>query len=483
MSFVFRKGGNNIKIDQEDMDPLRIKEWFKRPYSVTVTTVLIFILILYRGWLYIGNWIENVLVNGLVPGDVTFIKALTFILILLTANIIHMVLSRQVALLRTVEDQEQKLILSEMKFQSFIDNVHDVAVQGFGPDCTVHYWNCASEKMYGYSKSEATGKKMTELIVPAEGKSELDNIIVSAQNEKNYTNAFETTFLTKDKRKIPVFSSYSAVPVAEDQLEIFSMEIDLTERKTMEKVLKEAKELAEASNNAKSRFLASMSHEIRTPLNSIIGFSDILADEGLEPLSEKQKRYAQNISTSGHHLLGIINNILDISKAEAGKMELQYESISVSSIVHDVAESLKPSTDVRNISINVDTEPEDCTIEADSGKLKQILYNLIGNSVKFSSDSGNIVIRCRIVEDYVHFEVEDDGIGIKEQDLDRLFRPFSQIDTSSAGRYKGTGLGLSLVKELVGLHGGEVWVRSEYGKYSVFGFSIPVRRQNDEETA
>ncbi len=135
-----------MKSDQEDMDPLRLKEWFSKPYSVAVTTILLFLLVFYRAWLYIANWLESVLVNGLTPGDVTFIKALTFILVLLTANIFHMILSRQVGLLRTVEDQEKKLFLCELKFQNFIDNVPDVAVQGFDPDCTVIYWNTASEK-------------------------------------------------------------------------------------------------------------------------------------------------------------------------------------------------------------------------------------------------------------------------------------------------------------------------------------------------
>ncbi|WMW22837.1 ATP-binding protein [Methanolobus mangrovi] len=465
-----------IKSDQKDMDPLRIKEWFKRPYSVTVTTLLIFVLVLYQAWLYTGNWLENILVNGLIPGDVTFIKALTFILILLTANIVHMIISRQVALSRTVEDQENKLHLYEAKFQSFIDNVPAVAVQGFDSNHTVHYWNLASEKMYGYSKKEAIGKKMTELIVPAESRDEFDRIVVSTQDENNYTNTFETTFLNKNGNEVPVFSSYSGVPVAEDKLEIFSMEIDLTERKRMEKALKGAKELAEASSHAKSKFLASMSHEIRTPLNSIIGFSDILANESLEPLSDKQKRYAHNISTSGHHLLGIINDILDISKTEAGKMELEYEKISVPSIINDIAEKMRPSTNVRNILIDVIIEQEIEMVEADSGKLKQILYNLVGNAVKFTRDNGNIIIRCKAVEDMVHIEVEDDGIGIKEHDINKLFKPFSQIDAPSMSKYRGTGLGLSLVKELVELHSGDVWVRSEYGKYSIFGFSIPMHQ-------
>ncbi|KKH99546.1 hypothetical protein EO95_06835 [Methanosarcina sp. 1.H.T.1A.1] len=468
-----------MKSDQEDMDPLRLKEWFAKPYSVAVTTILLFFLVLYRAWLYIANWLESVLVNGLTPGDVTFIKALTFILVLLIANIVYMVLNRQVGLLRTVKVQEKKLYLCELKFQNFIDNVPEVAVQGFDPDCTVIYWNIASEKMYGYPKNEAMGKKLTELIVPYENKNDFLKIIGSMQKDRTYVSASESTFLTKKEEKIPVFSSYSAVQVPEDQFEIFSMEIDLTERKRMEHTLLEAKELAEASNTAKSKFLAGMSHEIRTPLNAIIGFSDLLIENFAGPLNEKQMKYAKNISISGRHLLGLINDILDLSKAEAGKMELQYEKVSVPLIVREITEVMRPAASGRGITISTDIEHDVGILEADSGKLKQILYNLIGNANKFSIEGGNITVRVRVVEEFMQFEVEDEGIGIKEEDLPKLFKPFSQVEGPTE-RYtekkpEGTGLGLSLVKKLVELHGGDVWVKSEYGKYSIFGFSLPLQ--------
>ena len=471
-----------MKTDQEDMDPLRLKGWFAKPYSVAVTTILIFYLVLYQAWLYIANWLEVVHLNGLAPGDVTFIKALTFILVLLVANIIYMALSRQVDLLRTVKDQKIKLFLYEKKFQIFIDNVPEVAVQGFDPNCNVLYWNTASEKMYGFSKNEALGKKMTELIVPVENKTNFLKIIASMQKDRNYVNVTENTFLTKEGGNIPVFSSYSAVRIPEDRLEIFSMEMDLSERKRMEETLMEAKELAEASNVAKSRFLANMSHEIRTPLNAIIGFSDLLYDNFAGPLNEKQMKYAKNISVSGKHLLGIINDILDLSKAEAGKMELQYENIPVPGIVQEIVEVMRSSVSDRGITINTSIEDDVGMVEADSGKLKQILYNLVGNAGKFSIDGGNITIRCRIIEGFIHFEVEDEGIGIKEEDLQKLFKPFSQLDESTERKYEGTGLGLSLVKKLVELHGGDFWVKSEYGKYSIFGFSLPLQPPDSIKT-
>lgn len=465
-----------MKNDHEDMDPLRLKKWFAKPYSVTVTTILFFILVLYRAWLYIANWLESVLVNGLTPGDVIFIKALTFILVLLIANIVYMVLSKQVGLLRTVEKQEKKIYLCELKFRNFIDNVPDVAVQGFDPDCTVIYWNRASEKMYGFPKNEAIGKKMPGLIVPCEKKDDFFKIVGSMQKDRTYVSASESTFITKEREEIPVFSSYSAVQIPEDKLEIFSMEIDLTERKKMEQILLEAKEFAEASNTAKSNFLAGMSHEIRTPLNAIIGFSDLLIHSYAGPLNEKQMKYAKNISISGKHLLSLINDILDLSKAEAGKLELQYEEVSIPLIIREIVEVMRPSASSRGVTIGTDIERDVDMVDADSGKLKQILYNLLGNASKFSVDGGNITIRSRIVERFVQFEIEDEGIGIKEEDLPKLFKPFSQVDGSPEMKYEGTGLGLSLVKKLVELHGGDIWVKSEYGKYSLFGFSLPLQR-------
>jgi PAS domain S-box-containing protein len=458
---------------KDDMDPLRLKEWFSKPYSIAVTTLLLFFLVLYRAWLYIGNWLENVLVNGLVPGDVTFIKALSFIIILLIANITYMVLSKQVGLLRTVHDQEQKLNFYETKFQNFIDNVPDVAVQGFDSGCNIRYWNSASENMFGYLRDEALGKKLTELIVPDENKSELFDLINSVQEDKDQVNALETTLSTKNGENIPVFSSCYAVELSDGELEIFSMEIDLTERKKMENALLEAKELAESSNEAKSRFLANMSHEIRTPLNAIMGFSDMLHGGFAGPLNEKQTGYAKNISVSGQHLLGLINNILDLSKAESGKMQLQSEKIQPGSMLQEVIEVMTPIAKSRKITIDTNIDPNITMIEADGGKLKQIMYNLIGNAIKFSHEGGIIDIRINAVRNSIHFEVEDKGIGIKKEDLDKLFKPFSQLDQSTTKEYEGTGLGLSLVRKLTELHGGEVWVQSEYGKYSIFAFSIP----------
>jgi len=459
--------------EYEDEDPLRIKEWFKRSYSVPVTIVLFFLLFLYPAWLYVIDWFQYIIVNGLSSADLSFIKALSFILVLMSANISYMVLSKNVSLSRTIEKQDIELQINDNKFRKFIDDIPNVAIQGFDIHLIVHYWNSASEKMYGYSKEEAIGQKMTDLVVTTDNGKELSEMINSAIADPKFERFNETTFVTKSKRSIPVLSSYSNVLLPGTQLSIFSMEIDLTERKMMEEDLIISKDMAEASNIAKSKFLANVSHELRTPLNSIIGFSDLLANGYTGHLDEKQVKYAENISASGKHLLSLINDILDISKAEAGKMELHYEKVNLRLLLLEISEFMRVSASRKGITISTMIEPDVGIVEVDTGKLKQILYNLVGNAIKFSNENGVITIKALIDKGFLEIEVEDSGIGIKEEDMDKLFKPFSQINSFSQKQHSGTGLGLSLVKKLVELHGGKTWVRSEYGKFSIFGFSIP----------
>ena len=232
-------------------------------------------------------------------------------------------------------------------------------------------------------------------------------------------------------------------------------------------------ELAAASKT-KSEFLANMSHELRTPLNSIIGFSEILHDATFGALNEKQSRYVSNILTSGKHLLGLINDILDLSKVEAGKMELQYEEFNVPDAINEVNTVTAPLAAKKNIVIETNIGPELTTIVADKGKIKQVFYNLISNATKFTPKKGSVNINGQRVGDMAQFEVKDTGIGISKDDQKKLFRSFMQLDASTSREYNGTGLGLVLVKRFVEQHGGEVRLESEPGKGSSFIFTIPI---------
>jgi PAS domain S-box-containing protein len=249
---------------------------------------------------------------------------------------------------------------------------------------------------------------------------------------------------------------------------------DITEMKEIEGSLREANVIAETSNRTKSEFLANMSHELRTPLNSVIGFSEVLLEGNSGSLNERQTRYLKNISKSGKHLLTIINDILDISKIESGKMHLYKENISVKNLLEDMFSSMQPLAAEKEIVMKVSFGPDLSYIQADKGKIKQVLYNLIGNALKFTEHGGFVTISAKVNGDMVYISVEDTGIGISRMDQEKLFKPFTQIDSSISRKYEGTGLGLALSKELVVLHGGKIWVVSEPGKGSAFTFSIPV---------
>lgn len=233
------------------------------------------------------------------------------------------------------------------------------------------------------------------------------------------------------------------------------------------------RELAAASR-MKSEFLANMSHELRTPLNSIIGFSEVLHDETFGPLNEKQLKYTGNILTSGKHLLGLINHVLDLSKVEAGKMELFYEDFSISAVFDEVLAVTAPMVSMKNIVMETKINPELTTIKADKNKFKQILLNFLGNSIKFTPEGGSTTIEAHRVDDMAQISIIDTGIGISQEDQKKLFQPFKQLDSSTSRKYEGTGLGLALVKRFVELHGGKVWVESELGKGSTFIFTIPI---------
>ncbi|MBA4422729.1 MAG: hypothetical protein C0390_06445 [Syntrophus sp. (in: bacteria)] len=245
-----------------------------------------------------------------------------------------------------------------------------------------------------------------------------------------------------------------------------------------------AVQAAEDANRAKSDFLGNMSHELRTPLNAIIGFSEVLEDGLYGDLNDRQKIYVDNISNSGRHLLSLINDILDLSKVEAGKMEFDVSRFPIRAVLDSSVVMLKEKALKHGIALSVEIEPDaDIHVEADERKIKQILFNLLSNAVKFTPDGGRVTVRARLAavengsEEQRMLEVciEDTGIGIKEEDLPKLFGEFTQLHQSVLTKeYEGTGLGLALTKRLVELHHGRIWVESEYGKGSRFYFTLPV---------
>jgi signal transduction histidine kinase len=233
-----------------------------------------------------------------------------------------------------------------------------------------------------------------------------------------------------------------------------------------------AKERAEAAGRAKSDFLSSMSHELRTPLNGIIGFAEFMIDGKPGPLNPKQKEYLGDVLASGRHLLQLINDLLDLSKVEAGKMRLYPEAFRIADAIEEVCAVMKPLAQPKNITITAIIEPPLDVATLDEQKFKQVLYNLLSNAVKFTGAGGRVSISAA-PRDASHFAltVADSGIGIKAEDMARLFTDFEQLD--EARTHGGTGLGLALTRKLVELHGGSITVASEFGKGSAFTVVLP----------
>jgi PAS domain S-box-containing protein len=269
---------------------------------------------------------------------------------------------------------------------------------------------------------------------------------------------------------------------------VFAAARDITERKRLEQSLQEKNVALEHASHMKSEFLANMSHELRTPLNAIIGFSEVLKDGLLGELLVQQQDYVNDIFKSGTHLLSLINDILDLSKVEAGKMTLDLEQLEVATLVQESMLVVREKALVHHIAVVIDV-PDTLagfgTIWLDARKVKQILYNLLSNAVKFTPDGGTLTLRARRVESaavpggsyphYLELMVRDTGIGISTADQERLFRPFSQIDSSLARRYQGTGLGLVMVQHLAVLHGGKVALHSVQGQGATFTVWLPWR--------
>ncbi|WP_333788394.1 PAS domain S-box protein [Methanomethylovorans sp.] len=373
---------------------------------------------------------------------------------------------------QTEERAAQKALMeSESRFRQLVENAPEaIFVQTNG--CFA-YVNPAALRLFGVdSASQLIGQPVMERFHPDFRDIVRERIHLLNDMCEEVPN-IEEIYLRLDGTPFNV--EVSAVPITYDGLNgslVFFR--DITERKQVERALIRAKMVSDEANRSKTEFLANTSHELKTPLNSIIGFSELMLAGELGNISEQQKKYIGTILESGYLLLNIINRILDISSINYGRMDLSYVKFNLCDAIQDTCAMMQAAANRKSIELIVDIDPQINEINADIIKFKEVVYNLVDNSVKFTPYGGFVIITATQNESHVKISVADNGIGIAKENIERIFDPFYQVDSSTTRRYSGTGLGLALINQLVKMHGGNIWVESEPGKGSTFTFTIPI---------
>jgi PAS domain S-box-containing protein len=353
------------------------------------------------------------------------------------------------------------------RFDAFFDAAPDamIVVDGGG---TIVLANALAESLFGYTRDELIGGSI-ELLVPMRLRgthSHHRDQYARDPHPRPIHAGLDLFGRRKDGAEFPAEISLS--PLETDRgLLVISAVRDVTDRRRLEDDIRR-------QSRMKSEFLANMSHELRTPLNSIVGFAELMHDGRVGPMAAEHVEYLGDILASARHLLQLINDILDLSKIESGKMEFFPEPIDVGAIVEQLCDLLRMQSETKHIHLETRVDAGLTGVVLDSAKLKQVLYNFLSNALKFTADGGRVSVRASVenAEEF-RLEVEDDGVGIRREDLPQLFVEFHQLDTGAGKRYQGSGLGLALTKRIVEAQGGRVGVESEPGRGSRFYAILP----------
>ena len=441
-------------------------------------------------------WVKGV---GIVAGVVLFMSLLG-----------SFVLKHQVNT-RTRELRQVNRVLrdSEQKYRDLVMLANSIILR-WSHDGRINFLNEFGQRFFGYTETEILGRYVLGTILPENESTGrnlgplMDKILTDTKKfERNinenirrngervwidWTNKVVLDEQGQIKEILSVGSDITARKQAEEQIRRLNDELrqytQVLEQRVAERTaeLVIAKDRAESANRVKSAFLASMSHELRTPLNSIIGFTGIILNELAGPLNLEQKKQLKMVKGSSHHLLNLINDVLDISKIEAGELEISCEKFSMRNVVNQVAESLMPLAEQKGLSFSVEISPEVDMLSGDERHIRQVLINLANNAIKFT-EKGAVKIICLKRNSRIEVEIADSGIGIKDEDVGKLFKPFQQLDTGLSRRYEGTGLGLSVCKRILDMLGGNIRVKSQFRRGSTFTFTLPLNPEgkNDEK--
>ena len=399
---------------------------------------------------------------------------------------------------------------SEQKYRELVQNANSIILR-WTRDGHISFINEFGQKFFGYREDELLGRHVMDTIVPRDRESSGRDLASLMEKITADPKAFEQNVNENIKRngeRVWISWTNKIYQAGGEVTEILSVGTDITElrqthvevKRLNEQLKRDAEELdrrvvertaalaaaldrAEAADRTKSAFLATMSHELRTPLNSIIGFTGIILQGLAGPLNPEQTKQLGMVRTSARHLLDLINDVLDISKIEAGELEVRLAPCDVAAAVERVVASIAPLVAAKGLQIELRPLPADCTLVSDRRRVEQILLNLLNNAIKFT-DQGGITVTVERSADAaapgLAIRIADTGIGIKAADLPMLFQPFRQIDTGLARLHEGTGLGLTICQRLAGMLGGKIEVESEWGRGSMFTLTLPLERERSD---